>query len=210
MTVTSLTQEEQDAIIYDAREGDLEYLQEVFTKIVPGSLLPTIRDEITLSTPVHMAAANGHLEVVKYLLSLVDEREAAELANAKNETGNTPLHWAAYNGHLDVVKVLVEKYGADVYAKNALSHDALFEAEKNGQTAVENWMLLKFAPEETISVEDVGEDTKITYTPGQESYEIDRQAAEAAAALKAKSGVDSADGADSVDEVKKQTEKLQI
>lgn len=196
MTVTSLTQEEKDAIIYDAREGDLEYLQQVFTEIIPGSLLPTIKDDITLSTPVHMAAANGHLAVVEYLLSLVDRSEAVALANAKNDTGNTPLHWAAFNGHLDIVKVLVEKYDADVYTKNSASHDALFEAEKNGKTEVENWMLLKFAPEETIKVEDVGEDTKITYTPGQESYEIDKQASDALKAAQ--------------EDVEKKTQKLLI
>ncbi|GEQ72831.1 hypothetical protein JCM33374_g6519 [Metschnikowia sp. JCM 33374] len=202
MTVTSLTQEEQDAIIYDAREGDLDYLQEIFSNIIPGSLLPTVKDENTLSTPVHMAAANGHFAVVEYLLSLVSHNEAVALANAKNDLGNTPLHWAAYNGHLDIVKLLVEKYGADVYAKNTSSHDALFEAEKNGKTEVENWMLSKFAPEETIKVEDVGEDTKITYTPGQESYEIDKQASEALEAAQ-KSRAD-------VEAVEKKTEKLSI
>ncbi|OBA22065.1 ankyrin [Metschnikowia bicuspidata var. bicuspidata NRRL YB-4993] len=176
---TSLSQEEQDAIIYDAREGDLDYLREVFSQIIPGSFLPSIRDEITLSTPVHMAAANGHLAVVQYLLSLVPHAQAVDLANAKNDTGNTPLHWAAYNGHLDIVKLLVQKYAADVYAKNLASHDALFEAERNGQTAVENWILREFAPEETIQVDDLGPDTKITYTPGLESHDIDRQAAAA-------------------------------
>lgn len=203
MAVTSLTQEEKDAIIYDAREGDLEYLTEIFTNIIPGSLLPTIQDEITLSTPVHMAAANGHLKVTEYLLSLVPHDEAVKLANAKNDLQNTPLHWAAYNGHLEIVQLLVEKYGADVYAKNSSHHDPLFEAEKNGKTEVENWILAKFAPEETIKVEDVGEDTKITYTPGVESYAIDREASEALEEAKKAGKLD-------VDGVQKQTEKLQI
>ena len=57
-------------------------------------------------------------------------------------------------------------------------------------------MLLKFAPEETIKVEDVGEDTKITYTPGQESYEIDKQASDALKAAQ--------------EDVEKKTQKLLI
>lgn len=183
MAVTSLTQEEQDAIIYDAREGDLEYLTEIFSSIIPASLLSTIKDENTFSTPVHMAAANGHLAVVEYLLGLLPHEEAVKLANTANESGNTPLHWAAYNGHLSIVKLLVEKYDADVFAKNSLSHDALFEAETNGQSDVENWFLLKFAIEDNVKVDESGEDTKITFTPGQESYELDKQAAEAAEAL---------------------------
>lgn len=175
MSVQSLTQEEMDAIIYDSREGDLPFLKEVFTEMIPGLLLPTIKDNITLSTPIHMAAANGHFETLKYLLSLVSHEEAIELANAKNDSGNTPLHWACYNGHLEVVKLLIEEYNADVYAKNSSSHDALFEAERNGKTDVENWLLLKFAVEEEISIDESGENTKITYTPGQESYAIDKE-----------------------------------
>lgn len=197
MAVTSLTQEEKDAIIYDAREGDLEYLQEVFTSIVPGSLLPSIEDDITQSTPVHMAAANGHLAVVEYLLGLVLREEAVALANRANESGNTPLHWAAYNGHLNIVKLLVEQYDADVFAKNGSGHDALFEAETNGKSEVENWFLLKFAIEDDVKVEQSGDDTKITYTPGKESYELEKQAADAVKAAE-------------VEKVKQQTEQLQI
>lgn len=175
MTQVNLSQEEMDAILYDCREGDLPFLKEVFTEMIPGLVLPTIKDNITLSTPVHMAAANGHLETLKYLLSLVDHETGIQLANAQNESGNTPLHWACYSGHLEVVKYLIEEFGADVYAKNSSSHDALYEAENNGQTEVENWLLLKFAVEEEVSIDESGESTKITYTPGSESYAIDKE-----------------------------------
>lgn len=175
MKNSSLTQDEMDAIIYDAREGDLPFLKEVFTEMIPGLLLPTIKDNTTLSTPIHMAAANGHYETVKYLLSLVEHDIAVELVNALNESGNTPLHWACYNGHLDIVKLLVEEFGAEVYAKNSSHHDALFEAESNGQTEVGNWLLLRFAVEQEVTIDDSGEDTKITYTPGNESYAIDQE-----------------------------------
>lgn len=176
--VTSLSQEEKDAIIYDAREGDLDYLKEIFSTIIPAKLLPTITDDITMSTPVHMAAANGHLAVVEYLLSLLPQDEAEALANAKNDLGNTPLHWAAFSGHLAVVQLLVEKYKVDVFAKNTSNHDAIFEAEANCQEEVENWFLLKYAIEDDIKIDESGEDTKITYTPGKESKEQEEAAAE--------------------------------
>ncbi|PVH15789.1 uncharacterized protein CXQ87_003644 [Candidozyma duobushaemuli] len=179
MAVTSLSQEEKDALIYDAREGDLEYLKEVFTTIVPGSLLPTIEDDITKSTAIHMAAANGHLEVVKYLLSLLPEKEASELASRQNDSGNTALHWAAFNGHLEVCQLLTQTYKVDVYIKNGSGHDAIYEAEANNKEEVENWLLKMYAIEDNVKVEDQGEKTKVTYTPGKESKELEEQAQEA-------------------------------
>lgn len=202
MSVTSLNQEEMDAILYDAREGDLEFLKLAFPSIIPGLLLPTVKDSITLSTPIHMAAGNGHLEVMEFFLSLVSAEQAAEMVRAKNDSGNTALHWAAFNGHLAVVKALVEKYGADVFDKNSSGHDAIFEAENGGQEDVENWFLLKFAIEDDIKVDDSGEDTKITYTPGSESQRLDDEASEAAKNLAAEKK--------DVADVESQTAKLEL
>jgi len=202
MSVTSLNQEEMDAILYDAREGDLEFLKLAFPSIIPGLLLPTVKDSITLSTPIHMAAGNGHLEVMEFFLSLVSAEQAAEMVKAKNDSGNTALHWAAFNGHLPVVKALVEKYGADVFDKNSSGHDAIFEAENGGQEEVENWFLLKFAIEDDIKVDDSGEDTKITYTPGSESQRLDDEASEAAKKL--------ATEKKDVTDVESQTAKLEL
>lgn len=176
--VTSLTQEEMDCIIYDSREGDIETIKEIFNEIDPELLL-TIKDDITLSTPIHMAAANGHLELIKYLFSIIPKADAIKLANQKNETGNTALHWAAFNGHLSIVELLCGEYEANVFDKNESNHDAIFEAENNNQEEVENWLLNKYAVEDTVKVEDHGKDTKITYTPGTESKEADDRANQA-------------------------------
>lgn len=173
--ITELSQEEMDAVIYDAREGDLQTLKEIFEEI-GGATIKTIKDDITLSTPIHMASANGHLELLKYLLSLVDFEDAVVLANQKNDTGNTPLHWASFNGHLSIVQLLCEKYQADPFLKNDLGHDSIYEANNNVQEDIENWFLNKYAPEDQIDMEEIGDDTKITYTPGQESKEADEEA----------------------------------
>lgn len=199
MTVTSLNQEEMDAILYDAREGDLEFLKLALPSIIPGSLLPTVKDSVTGSTPVHMAAGNGHLEVLKFFLGLVTPEEAKLMVSAKNDSGNTALHWAAFNGHLPIVKLLVEEYGADVFDKNSSGHDAIFEAENGNQEEVENWLLLKFAIEDDVKIDELGEDTKITYTPGSESKRLDEEALEAKQKLQKE-----------VEEVKTLTEKLDL
>ena len=59
--------------------------------------------------PLFLAAGEGKLEVVRYLLD-----EGAD-ANAREEFGNTALAEAAYYGHLAVVKELLLR-GADINA----------------------------------------------------------------------------------------------
>ncbi|KAI5959779.1 YAR1 [Candida pseudojiufengensis] len=179
--ITKLTQEEMDVIIYDARMGDLEELKEIFGSVSPELIL-SIKDDITLSTTIHMASANGHLETLKYLLSIIrNKKDAIQLVSAKNETGNTALHWASLNGHLPVVQYLVEEYEANIFDKNNAGHDSLYEAENNNQTEVENWYLKKFAPEENFDIveNEDGSSTKITYQPGKESKLADDNAKEA-------------------------------
>ena len=69
-------------------------------------------------TPLHFAAQNGHLEVVRLLL------ERGANVNAQNtdelwwRERRTPLHFAAQNGHLDVVRLLLER-GANVNAETS-------------------------------------------------------------------------------------------
>ena len=68
-----------------------------------ASLLLNFVDEYG-KTALHIAAANGNLKLVTWLLSL-------GAVQCPNESGNTPLHWAALNGHMEVSQTLVHKYG---------------------------------------------------------------------------------------------------
>lgn len=56
-----------------------------------------------LDTPLHLAAANGQLEIVQYLID-----HAADL-NAKDKAGHTPLQRAARSYRWDVVQCLFPK-----------------------------------------------------------------------------------------------------
>lgn len=171
----TLTEEEIDCILYDAREGDLETLTAIFEEIDPINII-NIKDSNTLSNPIHMAAANGHTDVVKYLLSILPKEEALKLASSQNESGNTPLHWAAFNGHLPIIEILVEQYNVDVFLKNKSGHDAMYEAESNDHEDIENWFLKRFSVESDFKVEEDEENTKITYKPGTESKEAEERA----------------------------------
>ncbi|XP_063615717.1 26S proteasome non-ATPase regulatory subunit 10-like [Penaeus indicus] len=84
------------------RAGDAEALQSGL-----ASLGPRATKDFFAEKPLHVAAEEGHDEVVKMLIS------AGVDVNGKNDKGWTPLHRAAYSGHSSVVTVLVTR-GATV------------------------------------------------------------------------------------------------
>ncbi len=77
------------------------------------------------STLLHIAAYNGQLKIVKYLI------ENGAKVDEKDPDGWTPLPLAAGNGHLEIVKYLIEN-GADVNAVEKDKWTALHLATKNG------------------------------------------------------------------------------
>ncbi|CCF58709.1 hypothetical protein KAFR_0F01130 [Kazachstania africana CBS 2517] len=173
-----LEQEDQDSIILDARAGDLESLQEIFTTLIDPKLLTTCRDSSSKSSALHMAAGNGHLEVVKYITSLIDSEEREKFVNIQNESGNTALHWASLNGKLDVVQYLCDECNADPFLRNQFGHDAIFEAENNGREEIETYFLKKY----DVEPESDGEETapeQIKITEGTESEQVTKDATEA-------------------------------
>ncbi|KAF5833799.1 tankyrase 2 [Dunaliella salina] len=72
-------------------------------------------------TALHMASANGHLEIVRRLLS------AGADAESKNAGSNTPLHFACLNGHLEVARALLEA-GAKASVVNSAGRTPIDEA----------------------------------------------------------------------------------
>ena len=69
------------------------------------------KDGSQITTPLIIAARNGHLNSVKILLSYkadIEDRGTVKIENDVIE-GSTPLWAAAASGHLDVVKLLIEQ-----------------------------------------------------------------------------------------------------
>lgn len=92
--------------------------------------------------PIHFAAQNGHLKVVKLLL-------AKGQGDARTSEQDTPLIIAARNNRLDVVKALLADPRNDCNAQNFQGGTALaFASEENLSSIFDE--LIK--PEHTVDV----------------------------------------------------------
>ncbi|KAI4148857.1 MAG: hypothetical protein LQ340_004905 [Diploschistes diacapsis] len=169
-----------DDLLYFSRTADSEALQVTLGEASkefaapPHDILATAIDADSGNSSLHMAAANGHTEIIKLILSLtpvpststpaLSASSAAPpaLINLVNKSGNTPLHWAALNGHLEAVKALVDA-GADVDVKNAAGHDAAFEAEQAQKEEVASWLVGAGNERASMDVkeEDVAENSEM-------------------------------------------------
>lgn len=169
-----------DDVLFAARAGELQELQELAKQLSVDQLL-AVKDEYSESTPLHMASANNHLDVVQWLLEQAQQASdpataLSQLVNAKNSSGNTPLNWASLNGHLEVVKVLCEQGKADAFIQNEAGHDAIYEAQCAGHEEVIDYLLEKF--DVAAMVNDDGEPDQ---DQEQDEMETDSQEASTSA-----------------------------
>lgn len=98
-------------------------------------------------TPLFKAAENGHLEVVKFLVS-----KKADV----NHVGivRTPLHCAADIGNLEILKFLLEK-GADPNKAGSVNKETpLHIAASNGHKEIVQLLLEKGANKKLTDIED--------------------------------------------------------
>ena len=75
--------------------------------------------------PLYLAAKNGRVEIVNYLISAganVNAKGVGTAANGKPIYNEIPLHRVAVSGNIEIAKILVSN-GAKVNAKNELTDD---------------------------------------------------------------------------------------
>jgi ankyrin repeat protein len=82
--------------------GDLVRVQELFSKEANA------KDELGCA-PLHWASCNGHLAVVKFLVS------RGACVEVKNDCDSTPLLYAHVYGQWDVVKYLRKQFVREVF-----------------------------------------------------------------------------------------------
>ena len=82
-------------------------------------------------TPLYIACQNGHLDVVRMLLS-VDGIDP----NRANANKQTPVNTASDNGHLEIVRLLLTLPGLDITTEDKWGDAPEASARKKGHTAV--------------------------------------------------------------------------
>ncbi|XP_037516084.1 GA-binding protein subunit beta-1 isoform X2 [Rhipicephalus sanguineus] len=110
-------------LLESARNGETEEVRQLMT-----SGAPFTTDWLGTS-PLHMAAQNGHVATAEVLLRAGISRDA------RTKVDRTPLHVAAQEGHLDVVELLL-KHSADIEAKDMLRMTPLHWAVERGHLDV--------------------------------------------------------------------------
>ncbi|KAF3482020.1 uncharacterized protein GIQ15_04779 [Arthroderma uncinatum] len=73
-------------------------------------------------TPLRIAASHGHIDVAEYLL------EHGANPSAKARFNETPLHLACESGCVEIVRLFVDKYNADIQARNLMRWSPLIFA----------------------------------------------------------------------------------
>ncbi|KAL5531756.1 YAR1 [Sanghuangporus sanghuang] len=180
-----------DELLLDCRYGDLDCARSFVERYGAEALLRA-HDERG-NTALHMCVANGHHEILAYLLSL--SRLPVSLLTSPNDAGNTPLHWACLNGHLECVKRLVtfkpDPIKAEesvalgpalVLVRNRAGQTPLGEAERAGWEEGARWLvsvmdlqvISETSVEDEASAEDiegVGEADTTTCQDGEKERE---------------------------------------
>ncbi|KAH6638763.1 ankyrin repeat-containing domain protein [Boeremia exigua] len=143
--MSNLDEDSVDEILYLARANEASELEQFLATLSTqiskpkDQIIAEAADSYSQNTALHYAAANGHNDIIKLLLSTSSTKPAPFL-NLTNASGNTALHWASLNGHLEAVKLLIEA-GGDITIFNKAGHDAVFEAEVNDKKEVVDWLL---------------------------------------------------------------------
>ena len=105
-------------------------------------------------TPMHLAAASGHLDIAKLL---VERGANIELQNDNQET---PLDHAAENGFLDITRFLIER-GATVFTRNNQGWTPFHKASYCGHLHIVKFLLESLEYGDDVDIRRGNEETPL-------------------------------------------------
>ncbi|PWW71760.1 hypothetical protein C7212DRAFT_22701, partial [Tuber magnatum] len=121
-----------DVLLDHCRAGEITELQGLLfvlvnespPSVMPLDLLTASKGKESLNNTLHMAAANGHYEVARYLLTLLPK---------PTDTNPNPIRPHPF--------LLIDRGGADPTVANDAGHNVLFEAQSAGKEDVAKFLL---------------------------------------------------------------------
>lgn len=127
----------QKALLQDlhrlCREGEMERIRTIVNQVDTSSLVEMLgcRKGVLGFTPLHEAVANGHAEVLEYLLT----RTVNAHVNTQSNSGYTPLHLAASSGQKECAEILLDHL-ADMIITDEWGKTPLQAAELNARGSI--------------------------------------------------------------------------
>jgi hypothetical protein len=132
------------AILFDvATNGDLIELKRLLNR----SRIPINSTNSSEQTPLHCAVANGHIEIVEFLL------EYDAKVNVTDEKGWSPLLMAIANDDLDMAKLLLS-HNADVEVSTIDNHTPLSLSTLLTRPLLEKMLYQKYHAKECVAMYD--------------------------------------------------------
>lgn len=120
-----------------------------------------IKDD-SRDTPLHEASLNGHIEIVKNLLTRMELEDPDKMdINPQNDESQTPLHLACREGNIEVVRTILLKarnFEQRVeFTKTRDNEDstALHLACESGEREIVRILILNGAEPTTVKFEDI-------------------------------------------------------
>ncbi|XP_005108733.1 uncharacterized protein LOC101852208 isoform X2 [Aplysia californica] len=121
----------QGKSIHEAvRDGDVDRVKDLLHHF------PEMRDfkDESSWTPLHLAAARGNIELLRWLLT-----SEADI-NAETSTGYNAMHIAAMNGHVSSM-MLLQAMGSSIFGLTAEKQSALHLSAKSGHLECVKWLV---------------------------------------------------------------------
>ena len=120
-----------------------------------------VRSGIDESTPLHVAAHSGHIEIVRLLIA-----GGADI-RARAAGGTTPMHMAALGGHAEIVELLLS-HGTDVNISLNSNDTPLNIAAREGHVDIVELLLQRGA-----EIDSRGHDTRTPLMEAAENGHVD-------------------------------------